>query len=161
MPPELPVSVKKVTPSISWVRQQKSYVQYPYHYRDFWGFLGDGEHNPYDEGDLSYVKRADRHVLFVDGRYFVMLDDLEVDREQGSRFSWLYHVLQDVPLEWNDEDQSFAYSIDGVNTLVQGNRFAGNKLLGQEERGRIDKPVYRRRLSNLCQGNQTLRQQLG
>jgi hypothetical protein len=98
-----------------------AYVQYPYHYREFWGFLGDGETNPYDERDLSYVSRADRHVLFVEGRYFVMLDDLKVSesRPEGSLFSWLYHVLQDVPVTWNPDLQRFQYSIGDVTTLVQ------------------------------------------
>lgn len=99
----------------------KAYVQYPYRYRDFWGFLGDGENNPYDERDLSYLTRADRHVLFVDGRYFVMLDDLEVSDKKagGSLFSWLYHVLQDVPLEWEPGRQRFSYTIEDVTTVVQ------------------------------------------
>ena len=98
-----------------------SYIQYPYRYQEFWGHLGDGETNPYDEKDLSYLTRADRHVLFVDGRYFVMLDDLAVskDRPGGSRFSWLYHVLQDVPLNWDEETLSFSYRIEDVTTLVK------------------------------------------
>lgn len=98
-----------------------AYVQYPYRYSDFWGFLGDGDTNPYDERDLSYLSRADRHVVFVDGRYFVMLDDLEVSesRPDGSLFSWLYHVLQDVPLIWNPKLQRFSYSVGEVTTIVQ------------------------------------------
>jgi len=99
----------------------RSYVQYPYRYREFWGFLGDGETNPYDERDLSYLTRADRHVVFVDGRYFVILDDLEVTKSgaEGSIFSWLYHVLQDVPLIWNPQLQQFNYSVGEVTTIVQ------------------------------------------
>ena len=98
-----------------------AYVQYPYRYREFWGHLGDGEINPYDERDLAYLTRADRHVLFVDERYFVMLDDLEVSEEKtgGSLFSWLYHVLQDVPLEWDPQTQSFTYTIKNVTTVVR------------------------------------------
>jgi len=98
-----------------------SYIQYPYRYQEFWGHLGDGEINPYDEKDLSYLTRADRHVLFVGGRYFVMLDDMAVskDRAGGSLFSWLYHVLQDVPLDWDGEKGSFSYTIEDVTTLVK------------------------------------------
>lgn len=98
-----------------------AYVQYPYRYREFWGFLGDGTHNPYDERDLSYLTQADRHLLFVDGRYFVMLDELDVDentRPEGSRFSWLYHVLQDVPLEWDESSLTFTYRVADVTTVV-------------------------------------------
>jgi len=99
----------------------KAYIQYPYRYREFWGFLGDGENNPYDQRDLAYLTRADRHVLFVDRSYFVILDDLAVsgDRPEGSRFSWLYHVLQDVPLNWDPERRSFTYKIGDVTTVVQ------------------------------------------
>ena len=99
----------------------KAYVQFPYRYREFWGFLGDGESNPYDERDLSYLTRADRHVLFVEGRYFVILDDLSVsqDKPDGSLFSWLYHVLQDVSLIWNPRQQRFIYTIGEVTTVVQ------------------------------------------
>jgi hypothetical protein len=98
-----------------------AYTQYPYHYFEFWGFLGDGDTNPYDERDLSYLNRADRHVVFVDGRYFVMLDDLEVSdsKPNGSLYSWLYHVLQDVPLVWDPKLQRFRYTIRNVTTVVQ------------------------------------------
>ncbi len=113
-----------------------AYVQYPYRYRDFWGYLGDGTVNPYDERDLSYLTRADRHVLFVDGRYFVMLDDLEVDKSEGSTFSWLYHVLQDVPLEWDAERQRFTYTVGEVTTVVQ--HMAGNTDLAFEDRIKED-----------------------
>jgi len=99
----------------------KAYVQYPYRYSEFWGFLGDGDVNPYDERDLSYLSRADRHVIFVEGRYFVILDDLEVteSRRGGSQFSWLYHVLEDVPLIWNPDLQRFSYKVGDVTTIVQ------------------------------------------
>jgi hypothetical protein len=96
-----------------------AYVQFPYRYYEFWGHLGDGEINPYDEKDLSYLNRADRHVIFADGRYFVILDDLEVSKPGGSLFSWLYHVLQDVPLIWNPEMQRFEYTVGEVTTIVQ------------------------------------------
>jgi len=98
-----------------------AYVQFPFRYREFWGHLGDGDTNPYDERDLSYLHRADRHVIFVDGRYFVILDDLEVSESKpgGSLYSWLYHVLQDVPLLWNPDLQQFVYSIGEVTTIVQ------------------------------------------
>lgn len=96
-----------------------AYPRYPYHYKGFWGFLGDGTSNPYHERDLRYLTKADRHVLLVDGRYFVILDDLEVSRPEGSTFSWLYHVLQDVPLEWDSQSGRFSYKIEDVTTLVQ------------------------------------------
>ncbi len=99
-----------------------AYVRFPQRYFEFWGRLGDETHNPYDERDVSYLERADRHLLFVDGRYFVMLDELAVSRQrrpEGSRFSWLYHVLQDVPLSWDQSSQSFRYRVGAANVLVQ------------------------------------------
>ncbi|MBN2288458.1 MAG: hypothetical protein JXQ83_03930, partial [Candidatus Glassbacteria bacterium] len=98
-----------------------AYVRFPHRNVEFWGELADGKVFPYRDRDLSYLERADRHVLFVDGRYFVMLDDLEVSRQlrpQGSSFSWLYHVLQDVPLAWDEENRSFSYTVGGVTTVV-------------------------------------------
>jgi hypothetical protein len=100
----------------------KTYIQYPYIYREFWGRLGDEQVDPYGESDLSYLKLADRHVLFIDGRYFVMLDDIAVDKARkpaGSRFSWLFHVLEDVPLKWNNDDMAFSYKLGEVTTMVK------------------------------------------
>ncbi|MEA2064614.1 MAG: hypothetical protein U9P14_13000, partial [Gemmatimonadota bacterium] len=100
----------------------KAYIQYPYVYREFWGRLGDEKTDPYGQSDLSYLTLADRHVLFVGGRYFIMLDDLAVDPDRkpsGSLFSWLYHVLQDVPLEWNETESCFSYSLGDVTTVVK------------------------------------------
>ncbi|MBW7996716.1 MAG: hypothetical protein FVQ81_09165 [Candidatus Glassbacteria bacterium] len=135
-----------------------SYIQYPYLYREFWGKLGDGTNDPYEERDLSYLLRADRHVLFVDGRYFVMLDDLEVDsaqRPEGSTFSWLYHVLQEVPLEWDGGRGEFTYTLGGVNILVSvaadrktefEDRLAGqglvNPITGEDYRPHV-RPITR------------------
>jgi hypothetical protein len=99
-----------------------AYIRFPHRTVEFWGELGDGKVFPYRDGDLSYLEQADRHVVFVDGRYFVMLDELAVSesqRPQGSRFSWLYHVLQDVPLHWDKDTQTFSYTVDGVSTVVR------------------------------------------
>ncbi len=50
-----------------------------------------------------YLLRAIRHILFVRSRYFVIFDDLAVKSDHDpARFSWLYHVRQDVPVVTND-----------------------------------------------------------
>lgn len=99
-----------------------AYIRFPHRNIEFWGELADGKVFPYRDRDLSYLEQADRHVVFVDGRYFVMIDDLAVSKTQrprGSSFSWLYHVLQDVPLDWDKDTQSFHYTIDRVTTTVR------------------------------------------
>jgi hypothetical protein len=87
-------------------------------------FFGDNNFQLYAYGqNITHsggsTSNGDRHVLLVDGRYFVILDDLEVSKPEGSVFSWLYHVLQDVPLEWNPEGLRFSYRIKDVTTVVQ------------------------------------------
>ncbi|MEI6603893.1 MAG: hypothetical protein WCP35_01190 [Verrucomicrobiota bacterium] len=45
----------------------------------------------HSNGDLAYVKKVQRHMLFVRKKYFVVYDDLE--SEKDSKFTWLYHIL--------------------------------------------------------------------
>ncbi|MCZ7646483.1 MAG: DUF4962 domain-containing protein [Planctomycetota bacterium] len=62
----------------------------------WWGDL----QGPYQEGPLPKLARALRHFLFMRGRYFVMLDDLELaPGEAPAAFTWLWHVLKESPLE--------------------------------------------------------------
>src|SRR3989344_2288448 len=39
---------------------------------------------------LSFLKKVNRHILFVHKKYFVVYDDFEA--EQPATFSWLYHI---------------------------------------------------------------------
>lgn len=61
-----------------------------------------GKHFTFATGDAgpAYAELADqalRHVLFVNRRYFVMLD--EVRAKQDSRFQWLLHAREEMQLE--------------------------------------------------------------
>jgi hypothetical protein len=61
------------------------------------------------------VDHVVRHVLFVEGRWFVIFDDLQVP--EPARFTWLFHVQQDVPL--GVEADGFQYTVDHVNAEVR------------------------------------------
>jgi hypothetical protein len=66
------------------------------------------------------VKRALRHVLFVDDSYFVIFDDLALaDGAAPARFSWLYHIHQDVPVEIDDSAATFEYAVGEANVQVR------------------------------------------
>ncbi|MFO8080291.1 MAG: DUF4962 domain-containing protein, partial [Armatimonadota bacterium] len=74
--------------------------------------------------NVPQVERALRHVLFVsdsetDG-YFITFDDLAVaDDADPVRFSWLYHVHQDVPVELDESAASFSYTVGEANVRVR------------------------------------------
>ena len=66
------------------------------------------------------IERALRHVLFVDDRWFVVFDDLAVaDGADPARFSWLYHVHQDVLVTIDAATSSFRYTVGEANVVVR------------------------------------------
>ncbi len=66
------------------------------------------------------IERALRHVLFVDDRWFVVFDDLGLTGDADpARFSWLYHVHQDVPVAIDAATSSFRYTVGEANVLVR------------------------------------------
>lgn len=77
-------------------------------------------------GDATYayqtvpgLLRVHRHVVFVDGRWFVLFDDLAVRPEtEPVRFSWLYHVAPQVALGIQEDPPGFEYSLEDVNARV-------------------------------------------
>ncbi|MFO8078783.1 MAG: DUF4962 domain-containing protein [Armatimonadota bacterium] len=60
---------------------------------------------PYTERALPYLDSYVRHVLFVRDSYFVIFDDLRTS--QPSTFTWLWHILQDHPLQVDQADDRF------------------------------------------------------
>ena len=61
-----------------------------------------------------------RHVLFVDGEYFVICDELSSDGKTGpANFQWLYHILPHVPLDFNREEFSWRYAINDTEMIVK------------------------------------------
>jgi hypothetical protein len=70
----------------------------------------------------AYVNHPDlesfeRHFCCVRNRYFVVYDDLALKPEANpATFSWLYHVLPDVPVEIGGA--GFKYVLNNVNVQV-------------------------------------------
>ena len=60
------------------------------------------------------VERVHRHVLFVEGRWFVIYDELAAP--EPSTFTWLFHVEPDVPMAVRDT--GFRYTVGEVNAEV-------------------------------------------
>jgi hypothetical protein len=79
---------------------------------------------------VPYLERFLRHVLFVDEQFFVIFDDLAVAQEhEPARFSWLYHVHQDVPVQLAEDEEGcveFSYQVREANVQVR-------HLIGQGE----------------------------
>ena len=66
---------------------------------------------------VPYLRRALRHVLFIDDAYAVIYDDLAADKP--ARFSWLYHVHQDVPLATDSESGTLRYAVGRARVEVR------------------------------------------
>ncbi len=86
-----------------------------------------GEYYVYWAGDATaaYGPETDmgkfvRHVLFVDNAYFVIFDELQMaDDAEAGTFQWLYHMIPDVPLEFDEDSFRIGYAMDEVNVAVQ------------------------------------------
>ena len=61
------------------------------------------------------VDRVHRHVLFVEGRWFLIYDELVAP--EPAIFTWLFHVQQDVPL--TVEADGFHYAVSNVQAAVR------------------------------------------
>ena len=70
----------------------------------------------YEKRDLSYLTRANRHVLFLRKKYFVILDDLAAKRP--AQWTWLYHVLDADSMDLDQATGSFSYSVGDVRVRV-------------------------------------------
>lgn len=79
-------------------------------------FAGDLTNAYAQNPELRYVKKAVRHAVFVRQKYFAFYDMLESGKKDGSLFSWLYHILQDVPVKTMPD--GFTYKIGSTNVRV-------------------------------------------
>lgn len=71
-------------------------------------------------GPKTDLGRFVRHVLFVDDRYFVIYDDLQMaDDADPGVFQWLYHIIDPVPLRWNVKEGELTYSIGEANVTLR------------------------------------------
>jgi len=63
--------------------------------------------------------RCHRHVVFVDGGWFVVFDDLAMRRDaKRARFSWLFHVAPKTDLAIAADSTSFSYRLGDVHARV-------------------------------------------
>jgi len=90
-----------------------SYPRHKFRPSLWWGKLS----KIYEQRDLSYLRRVNRHVLFLRKKYFVILDDLAA--AQPARWSWLYHVLESQSIQIDKETGSLAYTIGDVKMHVK------------------------------------------
>lgn len=66
---------------------------------------------------LPGLRRWHRHVVFVDDAWFAVFDDLAMQPDADpARFSWLFHVAPEVPL--NLEPAAIRYRIENVHARV-------------------------------------------
>jgi len=71
-------------------------------------------------GPKTGLAKFVRHVLFVDGEYFVIYDQLSSDRNTGpARFQWLYHILPYTELDFNPKKFSWRYAIKDTEMVVK------------------------------------------
>ncbi len=73
--------------------------------------------NVYADRALPYLDSYVRHVLFVRDRYFVIYDDLRCSRP--ATFTWLWHILPDDPLSFDEETFAIDYMADEVPVRLQ------------------------------------------
>ncbi|MFO7948449.1 MAG: DUF4962 domain-containing protein, partial [Armatimonadota bacterium] len=86
-----------------------------------------GDNYVYWAGDATAAYGPDtdmgkfvRHVLFVDNAYFVVFDELQMaDDVDPGTFQWLYHMIPEVPLEFDEDSFRISYAMDEVNVAVQ------------------------------------------
>ncbi|MEA3366788.1 MAG: DUF6250 domain-containing protein, partial [Planctomycetota bacterium] len=65
------------------------------------------------------LARWHRHVVFLDGRWFVLFDDLAMRPDaEPARFSWLYHVAPEVPMQIEQGGPALAYKMGDVRARV-------------------------------------------
>ena len=65
------------------------------------------------------LQRWHRHVVFVDGSWFAVFDDLAMHAAADpARFSWLFHVAPQVPLALEPEASAFRFTVGNVHARV-------------------------------------------
>jgi len=83
---------------------------------DYIHWVGDATHAyQYIPGLL----RWHRHVVFVAGKWFAVMDDLAMRPDADpARFSWLFHVAPKVPLTMEKDRAAFSYRMEDVHAQV-------------------------------------------
>ncbi|MHC4118653.1 MAG: DUF4962 domain-containing protein [Planctomycetota bacterium] len=71
----------------------------------------------YEEKALPYLERFIRHVLFLQGRYFIIYDDLKCTRP--ATYTWLYHILPRDPFSFDESTFTVDYAVGDVNVRLR------------------------------------------
>ena len=85
-------------------------------------WVGDATH-AYQTGNSGNISaslmRWHRHIVFVDGKWFAIFDDLAMRPDADpARFSWLFHIAPKVTLTIEEDDISFSYRMEDVHARV-------------------------------------------
>lgn len=84
--------------------------------KDWTYWVGDATH-AYQT--VKGLLRWHRHVVFVDGKWFVVYDDIAMRPEaEPARFSWLYHVAPKCEMTVDQAGPSLAYRMGDVHANV-------------------------------------------
>ena len=106
------------------------YPQKPGHFAR-WGLPLD---KVYTKRALPHLQRFIRHILFVEGKYFIVFDDLSSSKP--ALYTWLYHILPDTPLEVDPDFFTFHYTVGDVEVKLQ--HFSTPNALTIEDRKGLD-----------------------
>ncbi len=112
---------------------------------DWWGTLEP----VYSERGLPFFRRFIRHVVFVSGKYHVIFDDLS--STQPAQYTWLYHILPDDPIVFDDDAWTIDYTVGDVPVRIahiahrddlelidmQGDDIFKNPLTGEDYTGKL------------------------
>ncbi len=81
-------------------------------------FAGDATDAYSEEAALE---RFLRHVVFVDGSWFAVYDDLGTRPANPARFQWLYHVVPaaSVPMTFEPATDTFRYTMGAATVAVR------------------------------------------
>jgi len=81
----------------------------------------------YRKRGLPYLNHFVRHILFLRNKYFIVFDDLK--SSQPATYTWLYHILPDQPLEFNEKTFAIDYKVGNVKVRLQQIADIGNLRL--------------------------------
>ncbi len=71
----------------------------------------------YEKRALPYLNHFIRHVLFLQGRYFIIYDELSCS--QPATYTWLYHILPEEPFTFDKSTFTVDYTVGDVNVRLR------------------------------------------
>lgn len=89
-----------------------------------------------DESNKPEITSVLRFVVFVDRKWFIIYDDIQLTGEEEASFQWVYHIQQDVPLTVSDDESLMLdYTLGKVNARLAFAHSAGSlEVIGQTGR---------------------------